>query len=187
MRSLVFGLVVLIVGVVGFPVIGVLFTAAVNRWLPPRVGEVRPNTSFLGCGVLGVVVGLLFGGLAASSLSVNPTAPISVLLGLAFLLFGVPMVWWWSVWRLRIAGDQLHFQPGFGRSRTVAWSDLRVVEGRYWRSQVVLRFGAARPITVSAQSEGLGLLLEGAWKRSVPLKGFERFLKAGTMAFPAEI
>ena len=186
MRELIFGFAVLVVGIVGVPIVGGLFTVAVHRWLPLREDEVRPSSSYLGCGVLGIAAGLFFGGLVAASLAVNPTAPFGVLLGLGFMFFGIPMVWWWSVWRLRLDGDQLHLRYGFGRSRTTAWSGLRVVQGRYWRNQVVLRFENARPIMVSAEAEGLGVLLEAACKRSVPFKDFDRFLKAGTMVFPTE-
>ena len=187
MSNLIFGLVTLVALGVGVPVISFLFNKTVHRWLPLRDNEVRPNISFLGCGVLGIVAGLMFGGLAAWSLGVNPTAPIGVLLGAAFLLFATPMLWLWSKWRLRFDGNHLHFTPQFGRSRTVAWSNLVAIEGRYWRSQIVLRFLDARSITISTHSEGLGALLDGAWKRSVPFKGFDLFLKAGTIAFPTEV
>jgi hypothetical protein len=186
LKELIIWLAVLVVGIVGVPIVGGLFTVAVHRWLPLREGEVRPSSSYLGCGVLGIAAGLFFGGLAAASLAVNPTAPFGVLLGLGFMFFGIPMVWWWSVWRLRLDGDQLHLRYGFGRSRTTAWSGLRVVQGRYWRNQVVLRFENARPIMVSAEAEGLGVLLDAAWKRSVPFKDFDRFLKAGKIVFPTE-
>jgi hypothetical protein len=185
-NSLIFGLVVLVVLGVGVPVIGFLFSRAVRRWIPLRAGEVRPNLGLLGCGVLCVFAGVTFGGLAASSLGVNPTAPVGVLLGMAFLLFAAPLIWWWSTWRLRSEGEQLHFRPAIGRSRSVAWADLQGIEGQYGRGRILLRFGDAPPIAIPIYCEGTGVLLDAAWKRSVPFKGFEPFLKTGMIMLPKE-